>query len=33
LNQANGPVAQIVHRPGALGNVPGPEQDFCDFAL
>ena len=33
LNQANGPVAQIVRRPIALGNALGPEQDFCNFAI
>ncbi len=33
LNQANGPVAQIVRRPIALGNALGPEQDFCYFAV
>ena len=33
LNQANGPVAQIVRRPIALGNALGAEQDFCNFAI
>ena len=33
LNQANGPVAQIVRRPIAFRNAPGPEQAFCNFAV
>ena len=33
LNQANGPVAQIVGSPIVLGDTPGAEQDFCNFAV
>ena len=33
LNQANGPITQIVRLPVALGNAPGAEQDFRDFSI
>ena len=33
LNQANGPIAQIVGSPVAFGNAAGIEQDFCNFAI
>ena len=33
LNEANGPVAQVVGFPGAFGNLSGAKQDFRDFAV
>ena len=33
VNQANGPVAQIVRSPVAFGNAPGAEQDLCNLAV
>ena len=33
LHQADGPIAQIVGFPGALGDTPGAEQNFGDHAI
>lgn len=33
LDQANGPIAQVVSLPVAFGNASGAEQDFCYFPV